>query len=127
MFRGGRRRVVQVDSQSALTAVGGYWCVPGDLVQIPEHFRLACADIAAAQLKARQAQCLHGQHGRAVADPTEPCRIDIPVGCYAGGDHDHGKVGAEVPLRIGPPPFGLHVNLSRLADIQPYAYGAGPG
>ena len=127
MFRGGRRRVVQVDSQSALTAVGGHWCVPGDLVHIPEHFQLACGDSTAAQLKARQAQCLHSQHRRAVADPAEPGQIDIPASRYVRGDHNHGKVGAVMPVRIGPPPFGLHLNLSRLADIQPYAHGGGPG
>ena len=47
----GGRRVVQVDGQGALTAVRRHRRVPGDLLQISEHPRLACLAASPRSLK----------------------------------------------------------------------------
>ena len=125
--RDGGRRVVQVDSQGALTAVGSHWRVPSNLVQIPEHLRLAYASSGTAQLRARETQGLHREHGRAVADPAEQHPLYLPPGRHVRGDDDHGKIGAVMPVRIGPPPLRRHFDLGLLADVQPYSHRRGSG
>jgi len=97
------------------------------MLQVPELFRLADADTTAAQLEARETQCLDREHGRAVADPAEPCTLDNPPSRDIDGDGDYGKVGASSARRADPPSLSLRVNLGRLTDVQPYPHRRRPG
>ena len=119
--RGGRG-VFQVHGQSALTAISRHRRVPGDLLQVPEQPRSSRALGTGSQLEPREPERLHREHGHAVADPAEPRRLDLAPRGRVRGDHDHGKIGTVVPHRVGPPSRGQHVNLGRLADIQPHPH-----
>jgi hypothetical protein len=98
--------------------------VPGHLLEITEYLRLRHVSGVIPQFEPREAERLHDEHGRTVADPAEKGGLALPPSCGVLGDRDHGKVRAVGPLRVGPPSLGLHVDLAVQADVQPHMHDA---